>query len=82
MYCTTLCFSNKCFPSLSSKQIQVHCLPRHLLTESKKRVSKKEGGGLFKKVLLLGAAEAGKTTVLKQLRMLHSGGFSVKEMEK
>ena len=35
----------------------------------------------FKKVLLLGAAESGKTTVFKQLRMIHSNGFSSVEME-
>ncbi len=37
--------------------------------------------GPFRKVLLLGAAEAGKTTVLKQLRTLHSRGFSQNETE-
>ena len=40
------------------------------------------GGNRVTKILLLGAAESGKTTVLKQLRIIHSEGFSPREIER
>ena len=33
------------------------------------------------KILLLGAGESGKTTVLKQMRLIHTAGFTTKERE-
>ncbi|ORY76358.1 guanine nucleotide binding protein alpha subunit [Protomyces lactucae-debilis] len=33
------------------------------------------------KILLLGAGESGKTTVLKQMRLIHASGFSVQERQ-
>ncbi|ORZ26326.1 guanine nucleotide binding protein, alpha subunit [Lobosporangium transversale] len=61
------------------------CVSTPADTESKKiDVALKADGKLRKlevKLLLLGAGEAGKTTVIKQMKLMHASGFSAPERE-
>ena len=62
---------NLCVPSIS--QIQSDLIDRRLKAE--KRELKR-----MVKVLLLGAGESGKSTFLKQMRIIHGNGYKVSDI--
>lgn len=71
MGCTTSAMEDELSPFLQEKKIN-DLIEQQLLT-------RKRNEKLKVKLLLLGAGESGKLTVLKQLRLLHQGGFSAAE---
>jgi GTPase SAR1 family protein len=71
MGCTTSAMEDELSPFLQEKKIN-DLIEQQLLTH-------KRNEKLKVKLLLLGAGESGKLTVLKQLRLLHQGGFSAAE---
>ncbi|KAL7665980.1 Guanine nucleotide-binding protein alpha-1 subunit [[Candida] zeylanoides] len=71
MGCTTSAMEDESSPFLQEKKIN-DLIEQQLLTRKRNEKSKV-------KLLLLGAGESGKSTVLKQLRLLHQGGFSAAE---
>jgi GTPase SAR1 family protein len=71
MGCTTSAMEDELSPFFQEKKIN-DLIEQQLLTH-------KRNEKLKVKLLLLGAGESGKLTVLKQLRLLHQGGFSAAE---
>ncbi|OCL13637.1 guanine nucleotide binding protein, alpha subunit [Glonium stellatum] len=66
-----LCFGSNPDSSSSAKHQEIESIIRADKKRAKKEV----------KILLLGAGESGKSTVMKQMRITHSGGFSKTERE-
>lgn len=71
MGCTTSAMEDELNPFLQEKKIN-DLIEQQLL-------ARKRNEKLKVKLLLLGAGESGKLTVLKQLRLLHQGGFTAAE---
>ncbi|ORX84853.1 guanine nucleotide-binding protein alpha-2 subunit [Basidiobolus meristosporus CBS 931.73] len=65
-----------CFvtPSISEEQQKTRLIEKQLRAEAKRAKSEI-------KILLLGAGESGKSTILKQMRLIHNYGFTSQERE-
>lgn len=63
----------ECFPMSSSQKLSMEIEKR---LKQDKLMARKEV-----KLLLLGTGESGKSTFMKQMRIIHDGGFNVKELQ-
>ncbi|KAI4904517.1 hypothetical protein NFI96_023854 [Prochilodus magdalenae] len=68
-----LCFSSEFSEEEKKMKIQSALIDRELYEHAKKEMN-------AVKILLLGAAESGKSTLVKQMKIIHSQGFTQQEL--